>query len=191
MTPRRPTLKERVEILLKKTGLNAGQLEKKAGLTPNHLRTILADPRRVELKGPTAHKLAWAAGVSLGWTSTGLGKIDAGDVPTVPHEKLAAAAVEDLATWPTVAVAAITREKGKLDWAVMGVGELPATVAPVELTEYFVLHEAEKLARRLAVDLPERERLDEKLRAFMAEHAGTRRERVPKARPSRPVGKGN
>jgi hypothetical protein len=170
-----PTLKERIALLQARTGLNLGKLEKKAGLTPNHLRTILADPQRTQLKGETAYRLALAARASLGWVTTGLGSIDAADVPHIPLDQLKKARLEDLPSWVATALGAIEREKGKLDWAVMAVGEEPIKMDSLDVTEYFVLHEAEKIAKAVDGNFEERQRLDKKLREFMAKHAGSRR----------------
>lgn len=163
------TIQDRLEWIMKERAWNASELALKADLNVSHINTVLSVKTRKGFRGNIAYKIAFVAQVSLTWLTTGIGSPDAPDVPKEappPSKGEKEKTFEDLPKWKQVALDAIEKEQGRMDWAVIGVGELPAKLG-VELTVYYVLHEAEKLAKAKQQNLAERQRLDEKLRSFM------------------------
>lgn len=139
-----------------------------AGLSPSHVNLLRRRTGKVSYD--TAYKLAYAAQMSLTWVMRGIGSpYDAGDIPSVPLSASGAEPTryEHTPGWEPLAVEAIKIGGGKLDWAVMAAGEMPAE--PGKLSPYLILHLAENAAKAIK-SLKERARLDKKLRAFRKAH---------------------
>jgi hypothetical protein len=161
------TIQERLEKLCELTGLSPEKLSTAANLSRSFLRRIIDDPARKSIMSEPAEKLSYVTGVSRAWIVSGVGSMNESDVPKQPPrtERKQTSKREEAPEWIETAKHALELDQ-KLDWAIMGVGELPA--GSEDLTAYALLAEAERFKKTCPTAA--RKRLDHKARAFRKEY---------------------
>jgi len=159
------TIQQRLQYLCDLTQLSPEKLSVRAGLSRSFLRRILADPARKNIGAEAAEKLSFITKVSRSWIVSGVGAPEEPDVPRQPPPSLSLEIANDTTSpWVEIATHAMQLDP-TLDWAIVGVGELPRKTATDELTAYWLLNQAERFKKTCA-DLNERQRLDKKARWF-------------------------
>ena len=162
-------------------GFSARGLSLLAGISESHVSAVVYDLKRAGFRSDVAYRIAYDARISLSWLIYETEQADGPDIPKIPppsnktHPQL-----QDDERWLAVACEAILMDRS-LDWAIMAVGEERTTDPAEELSAYYVLHLAKKLARQeKQIDAEERTRFDQKARAFNKVH-------LPKAAPELPT----
>lgn len=166
-------LADRITEVREARGLTARAWSIAAGLGPSHVGNIERGVREAPAHD-TLYKLAGAAGVSLMWLSSGVGSMDAPDVPPKPTPR-APKQCRELAGWYD-ALAEASDVKPELGWAYWAIGELSVEQAHPPssdegLTGWWVLHKADVLSRQDPLP-PEadRKRWDREWRAWRRAH---------------------